>query len=52
VEAAPSATHNSDYAAAQRVWKLYVATFPQGTSIGFVEFCEERLNSAKAPNCA
>ena len=45
-------THNSDYAAALRVFEEWKNAEGFGSSKYFIEYCEKRLNSAKAPNCA
>src|SRR4030042_5314561 len=33
------------YTAAQSAWYEYLSIYPKGTTIGFNEFCEQRLNS-------
>ena len=45
---------NSDYTAALRVWREeWLPLVDKGNHIGnFAWYCEQRLNSAKAPNCA
>ena len=52
METVPSASSNSDYAAALRVINLYCDNHFNWTITKLQEFCRERLNSAKAPNCA
>ena len=49
-----STAHNSDYAAAIRVWREeWLPLVDKGNHIGnFAWYCVQRLNSAKAPNCA
>ncbi len=44
--------HNSDYTAALRVWKEFCAPSISMSCGKFGVFCEQRLNSAKKPNCA
>jgi hypothetical protein len=44
-------TDNSDYAAALRVFNQYHDSI-DSCDMSFLNFCEQRLNSAKAPNCA
>jgi hypothetical protein len=44
-------SHNSDYTTALRIHKEYRES-DYYQIIGFREYCEMRLNSAKAPNCA
>jgi len=52
-ESAPSASSNSDYAAASRIYKEFlVDSLPFHHEDKFIAWCEQRLNSAKAPNCA
>lgn len=44
---------NSDYTAALRVYEEFMSTpGPNHSSIALGNFIEQRLNSAKAPNCA
>jgi crotonobetainyl-CoA:carnitine CoA-transferase CaiB-like acyl-CoA transferase len=43
---------NSDYAAAIRVYDEMICDNGLASNINFRTFCEQRLNSAKAPNCA
>lgn len=52
-EVGSSQAHNSDYAAALRVRKSYLEIFfPGNINDPFSNWCEERINSSKAPNCA
>lgn len=54
VEAAPSASTNSDYAAALRVWHeytLHCRKYGLDSGIDFPRWVQS-INSAKAPNCA
>jgi hypothetical protein len=44
---------NSDYAAALKIFRQYCKDFDKTAGCPtFDEWCKERLNSAKAPNCA
>lgn len=53
VEIAPSASPNSDYAAALRVFDEYARTTDRELSIPAVlSWCKERLNPPKAADCA
>lgn len=50
---AQNTSTNSDYAAALRVRKSYLEIFfPGNINDPFSNWCEERLNPAKAPDCA
>jgi hypothetical protein len=52
-ESAPSASTNSDYAAALRAFNEFHGSTGRGIMPNdFTRWCEQRLNSAKAPNCA
>ena len=44
-EAAPSASTNSDYAAALKVYREYRSDDKNYSTGGFAEFCEKRLHS-------
>jgi len=47
----PATAGNSDYAAALRVFNQYHDSI-DSCDMSFLSFCEQRLNSDKAPNCA
>jgi hypothetical protein len=51
-ESAPSASSNSDYAAALRVYQQYLTSDDRKLDRSFCDFLEQRLNPAKAPDCA
>lgn len=54
-EESPKTAHNSDYATALRIIDEYVGSPLEnfnGDFQGFITHCQQRLNSAKAPNCS
>lgn len=53
VESAPSASNNTDYAAALRVRKEFISFVDGNVALAnFDDWLQQRLNSAKSPNCA
>jgi hypothetical protein len=51
-ESAPSASSNSDYAAARDLYKRYLNLDDHQYKKTFIEWCEKRLNARKAAHCA